>query len=310
MAQAQTAGAAQSAPAAGLPVAANSGRRLAADAIHIIPPAAEFGETFEGPFDLPLVTPPAELNWTPNLAPASETLAILAKNQIFRHEVWSMEMGFKPVRMIPVELTNAQGVVETKIVWYLLYYVRYLGGDIDPSPSKDSFGNEIFQPAPGAGRTVRRFLPGFTMNCSALGKRFESRFIPQAIPLITEKERVGKPVYDAIAIQKVPIQLSTPRESHEVWGVATWTDVDPRTDFFSVEVRGLTNAQKTENVDGKLVSKQKTLVLNFSRPGDTVNELADKIRYGVPAYSDSAHQKLILSKYGLQERLDHYWIYR
>jgi len=38
--------------------------------------------------------------------------------------------------------------------------------------------------------------------------------------------------------------------------------------------------------------------------------LADKIRYGVPAYSDPTHQKLILSKYGLQERLDHYWIYR
>ncbi len=70
--------------------------------------------------------------------------------------------------------------------------------------------------------------------------------------------------------------------------MATWTDIDPRTDFFSVEIRGLTNAQQTTNVDGKLEIKQKTLVLNFSRPGDTINELADIIRYGVPALTDPA----------------------
>lgn len=68
--------------------------------------------------------------------------------------------------------------------------------------------------------------------------------------------------------------------------------------------------QKTENVDGQLTFQHKTLVLNFSRPGDTINEIADRIRYGVPATTDEAQQKAILSKYGLQERLDHYWIYR
>lgn len=113
-----------------------------------------------------------------------------------------------------------------------------------------------------------------------------------------------------MAIQKVPVKLSSTKESHEVWGVATWTDVDPRTDFFTVEIRGLTNAQRSENVDGKFISKQKTLVLYFSRPGDTVNELADIIRYGIPAYADQEHQKLIFSKYGVQERLDYQWIYR
>ncbi len=130
------------------------------------------------------------------------------------------------------------------------------------------------------------------------------------MPLIVEKERVGKPVYDSVAIQKVPVKQSTSKVSDEVWGVATWTDIDPRTDFFTVEVRGLTNAQRSENIDGKFISKQKTLVLYFSRPGDTVNELADIIRYGVPAYADEAQQKMIFSKYGVKERLDYEWIYR
>jgi hypothetical protein len=153
-------------------------------------------------------------------------------------------------------------------------------------------------------------MPSFVLNCTALNKRYQSRFIPEAMSPIAEKERTGKPIYDEIAIQKAPIPLTTNLESHEVWGVATWTDIDPRTDFFAVEVRGLTNAQKSEVVDNQVVCKQKTLVLNFSRPGDTINEIEDKIRYGVPATADPIQQKAILSKYGLQERLDHYWIYR
>ncbi len=296
--------------ATGLPVASTPGRRLAADAIHIIQPGGEPGDTAEGPLDLPL-TGAADLQWTPNFAPASRTLASMAKDITYRREIYSFEFGFKPVRMIAVNLTNEQGEAQTKIVWYLLYYVRYKGGDLKPNPVKDQFGNDNFvEPTADGALKARRFMPGFALNCTALGKRYQSQFIPQALPLIAEKERVGKPIYDSIAIQKVPVPLSTERETHDVWGVATWTDVDPRTDFFSVEVRGLTNAQRTENVNGELVSKQKTLVLNFSRPGDTINELADRIRYGVPASTDPAQQKQILSKYGLQERLDYYWLYR
>ncbi len=301
---------AASAPNAGLPVTANSGRKLAADAFHVIPPGGELGDTYIGPVDLPLIANEADLAWTPNFAPPSETLANMVKGQIFRSEIWSMELTFKPVRMIGVDLPDEQGQMQTKVVWYLLYSVRYKGGDLASQPQKDEFGNAVYQPSPTAGLQARRFIPGFTLHSTSLGKRYESKFIPQAVPLIAAKERVGKPVYDSVAIQKVPVQQSTDRVSHEVWGVATWTDIDPRTDFFTVEVRGLTNAQRSENVNGKFVSKQKTLVLYFSRPGDTINELADIIRYGVPAYADPEQQKLIFSKYGVQERLDYEWIYR
>lgn len=295
------------------------GRRLAADAYFTIPPSAEYGETFQGPVDLPLSTPKDELLWRPpnfpdnrpHYAPASDTLLAKTKDVIFRHEVWSLEFGFKPVRMIAVDIPNADGQLETKLVWYLLYYVRYHGGDLVPTASKDQYGSEVFSlPAVSPGKPARRFIPGFVMNCTALGKSYQSSFIPHALQPIAEKERVGKPVYDSIAIQKVPVPLTTNRESFPVWGVATWMDIDPRTDFFSIEVRGLTNAQRVENVDGQLEFKQKTLVLNFSRPGDTINEIEDRIRYGVPATADEEHQKEILRKYGLQERLDHYWIYR
>lgn len=294
----------------GVPI--NTGRRLAADAINVIPPGGEYGDTFEGPIDLPFLTSADKLAGTPNYAAHSETLLGMSKNVVFRHEIWSFEFSFKPVRMISIDMRNDRGEVGPKIVWYLLYRVRYLGGDLQPTPSKDSAGNEVYvQPVPSAGRETRRFMPSFVLNATALEKRFQSRFIPEALGPIAEKERVGKPVYDSIAIQKVPVPLWTSlNPENEVWGVATWTDIDPRTDFFAVEIRGLTNAQKSQMVNGELVSKQKTLVLNFSRPGDTVNELLDRIRYGVPPSADPEQQKAILRKLGLTERLDHYWIYR
>ena len=61
------------------------------------------------------------------------------------------------------------------------------------------------------------------------------------------------------------------------------TGVDSRTDFFSVEVRGLTNAQQIVQEGDQFTFLQKTLVLNFFRPGDFRNELEDIIRFGVPA---------------------------
>lgn len=231
-------------------VSTEPGRRLAADAYFVIPPSAEIGETFEGPVSLPLVTPESELVWgppkfpenRPHYAPASDTLLAMTKSMVFRHEVWSMEFGFKPVRMIAVDVPNAEGELESKLVWYLLYYVRYRGGDLTPAPVADAFGNQVYErPVASPGKQVRRFIPGFELHSTALGKRYQSSFIPHALPLIAEKERVGKPIYDSIAIQKVPVPLSTSRESHPIWGVATWTDVDPRTDFFAVEIRGLTN---------------------------------------------------------------------
>ena len=63
-----------------------------------------------------------------------------------------------------------------------------------------------------------------------------------------------------------------------VWGVATWEDIDPNIDFFSIYVGGLTNAYQWTDPRGRLQAGRppgtgrqfahKTLQLNFWRPGD------------------------------------------
>ncbi len=293
----------------GQTLATSSGRKLAPDALKIIPPAAEFGETFQGPVDLPLVTEHPELAWDPNYFPKSETLLEMGKNVTFRGPVYCLEFAFKPVRMIELDIPTATGI-QRKNVWYLLYRVRYLGGDLQPKSEQDQFNNQVFAlPEAVSAKWVRCF-PVFTLDAKGLNQRYVDQVVPSVKKAIAIKERVGKPIYDSVEIQRLKIDISTPTEDHAVWGLATWTEVDPRTDFFSVEVRGLTNAQRIESGGNQLKYLQKTLVLNFSRPGDTVNETEDRIRYGVPALEDPARQQYVLQQYGLQERLDHLWIYR
>ncbi|MFO1066492.1 MAG: hypothetical protein U0892_21750 [Pirellulales bacterium] len=300
-------------------VPVRAGRRLSPDAIYTVQPALEAGETTVGPIDLPFLASAGDLNWAPptfpagrpNYAPGTESLQQMGKSVTLHQDVWGFEFTFKPVRMIAVDFPKAGGGVESKLVWYLLYRIRYTGNDLQPKQQADQFGNPVYSdPAAVTEKAERRFVPRFTLSVPALGGSYAAQFLPYALGPIAEKERIGKPLFDSIAIQRTPIKLSTPQVRNDVWGVATWVGVDPRTDFFTVEVSGLTNAQKAEIKDGKLEFTQKTLVLNFSSPGDTVNELLDQIRYGVPASDDPVKQAEILRQYGLKERLDHYWVYR
>ena len=56
--------------------------------------------------------------------------------------------------------------------------------------------------------------------------------------------------------------------------------------------------------------RRKALQLNFYRPGDTMRQTEDLIRFGVPAFEDEREQAYILQQYGLDERLDYQWLFR
>ncbi len=289
----------------------SKGRQLAPDALIVIEPGAQWADTFQGPIELPLVQEhQTDLDWKPNEAPKSETLLEKAKSVIFRKDIYGLEFAFKPVRMIEVSVMTPNGP-ERKNVWYLLYRVRYLGGDLQPVPESDKYNNLVYGKPKSVSAKWVRFFPVLQLDTFDQSGTYLDDVIPNAVRAIAIKERVGKPVYDSIQMQNLKIKLTTETEDNAVWGVATWVDVDPRTDFFAVLVRGLTNAQKIREENGKLTYLHKTLVLYFSRAGDTIDETEDRIRYGIPAVEDvSTRQKYFLDKYGQQERLDYVWTYR
>ncbi|MBM4089440.1 MAG: hypothetical protein FJ276_08425 [Planctomycetes bacterium] len=308
------------------PAATAQSRPLAPGVLTIIPVVPEYEETASGPLGMvEIVTGLPELDWDPQYSAKSATAFERAKLVTLRRDIWNLEFSFKPLRMITVDVPQPSGKMQKKLIWYMVYRVRYLGGDLRPDPVKDDWGHETYQAIPSS-REGRHFFPQFFLESHDVAKVYLDRIIPAAKAPIEERElsmeqrQAGVTLLNTVEISSRPVSLSTPDDPKEAWGLVTWEDVDPYIDFFSVLIKGLTNAYKPVDVPG--VFKQgdepgagrqflaKSLQLNFWRPGDAVNENETEIRFGVPYSPDPERQAGIIAAYGLKSRLDYLWIYR
>ena len=301
------------------PTSAQS-RKYAPGVLTLIPPDQQYEETFSGPAEFVEVTQGLpETNWDPHYTAKSRTVFEQSKHVVLRREIWCLEFAFKPVRTIYVDVPQGSGKMQRKLIWYMVYRVRYLGNDLDPEPTTDKWDRTLYQPSL-VSREHQYFFPRFILKSHEFKKSYQDRIIPAAKKPIAEREVEGGPLLNTVEISQTPIPLSTPGNLREAWGVVTWEDLDPRIDFFSVFVRGLTNAYKPVDLpEGFKPGDEpgtgrdlltKTLRLNFWRPGDTIREHEDDISFGVPYSADPLRQQEILSKFGLKERLDYLWVYR
>ncbi len=278
-------------------------RKLAPGVMKTILAEPQEAETFTGPREfLTLVN--AAHEWQPNFGPAGDTLAEMARATTFRRTIWQLEFSFKPVRM----LQTADG----KLIWYLLYKVRNNGGHFKPTAKEDQTGNTIYEIA-RVGFPVR-FYPVFILVGHDYKQTYTDRIVPSVVQQIhaAEIRDPNVPLRGSVEIGAQPLSLSSDGIDRGVWGVAMWENVDPRTDFFSVYVKGLSNAYRWEAKQDDAASRLsfKTLQLNFWRPGDTVREQDDHIRYGMPKVSDPAKETRLLELYDLDEPRDYVWVYR
>jgi hypothetical protein len=295
------------------PAAAQQTRTLAPGVLTVIPPDPLADETYMDPIALRNVT---NLNWTPNFTPKVDTLAAKASHVVLRHNVWNLEFAFKPLRMVYIDVPQPNGKMHRKLIWYMVYRVRNLGGHLSPkeAPNKtwqpDIVDNILNIGAEQASGVVR-FFPHFVLESRELGLSYLDRVIPAAIPVIQQREMRGGKLYSTVEITKVSIPVTSPDADGGVWGVATWEGVDPRIDYFSIFVGGLTNAVRfAGDPPDPATHLHKNLQLNFWRPGDEVDEHEGEIRYGIPSVEDPKEQAEICTRYNLNQRLDHLWVYR
>lgn len=191
-----------------------------------------------------------------------------AREVRFEHDIWNLEFTFKPVRFITVELPDGEGNLQPRLVWYMVYRVR----------------NVSDQPV--------NFVPYFVLESREAEAFYPDRLIPLAVPAIQQREDARRTLADSVAISG-PIPPAGADTEASVWGVVTWTDVDPRTDHFSIYVSGLTNAYRWQDTpEGTREFTRKTLKLNFWRPGDEFDEHETEIRMGGP------------------DEVDYRWVYR
>jgi hypothetical protein len=234
------------------------------------------------------------LQWNPEYLAASDTLFGLASNVKFRRDVWCLEFAFKPMRMIEIDVPLKSGGSERKLVWYMVYRVRNTGQTLKPVEGKGG----VYTAEIGKGGPIR-FLPKFVLESKdreASGEpihlAYLDRLIPAAVAAISQRETPGRKLLNTVEIAAQPIPVSDGRIDRSVWGVVTWTDIEPRMDFFSVYVGGLSNAYQWQDTpaaykpgDPPGTGRQfvrKTLQLNFWRPGDELMQTERELRYGVP----------------------------
>jgi hypothetical protein len=285
-----------------------------------INPAAKPEETFAGPLELTEIleqhpeivyAAPDFPDGKPLFDGSSRTLVELAKRVIYRREIYCFEFGFKPLRQLEVDVPNPDGTMDRKVVWYMVYRVRYRGGDLRAKPEPFASSEvPLYEVLENVSYKSRRFYPLVVLSNRGAKREYLDRVLPTTKALIAAREKINQPLHDGVEISEIDIPLSKDPDAPGVWGVATWEDVDPRLEYASVYVYGLTNAFRIDEAEGKEQYVRKTLQLNFFRPGDTINEPLDTVRFGVPAFRDRVEQNYVLDQYGLQERLDYRWVFR
>lgn len=225
-------------------------RRLAPGVEIVIPPPQDHRDTFSRHDLLDVLAADAEYG----VRPESE-LPSPAKNVRFEHNVWGLELSFKPVRFIRAAVPGQSG---EQLVWYLYYHVR------------------------NPGDKAVRFIPDFTLYSYDLEQSYDDELLPRAVQAIRQREDAARPLLNTIEMAG---QLEPGQER---WGVVTWSKVDPETDRFSIYVTGLSNAYRWEQAaaDAERQYQVKTLKLNFWRPGDTQHQHEQEIRFGTPGEVD------------------------
>ncbi|MCG8650297.1 MAG: hypothetical protein MI861_10720, partial [Pirellulales bacterium] len=110
--------------------------------VRVIPPAPDPKETFDGPLTLQsLLNAYPEIqyggethpNGEPHFDPRSRTLVEMAKEVILRREIYCFEFSFKPLRQTYIDIPRPDGKMQRKLIWYMVYRVRYRGGDLRPA---------------------------------------------------------------------------------------------------------------------------------------------------------------------------------
>ena len=294
-------------------LSARAPRPFAPGVVTTIPPDFEPAETVST-HDLVEIRANPEAPWKPELLADSRTLYGMSEGVKFRRDVSCLEFSFKPLRMIRVDVPSPDGRMERKIVWYMVYSVRNTGEVLKPVELADGvMGAKIGNGGP------LRFIPSFVLeshDLSATGepveKAYLDRLIPSAFAAIQAREAHNRTLLNSAEMAEQILQPSDGRQDNSVWGVATWTDVDPRIDFFSVYVGGLTNAYRWVDPAGAYNAGEppgtgrqftrKTLQLNFWRPGDEHLQDEREIRFGVARGKGGL--------YDVSEGVAYRWLYR
>jgi len=194
-----------------------------------------------------------------------------------QRDLWVLEVHLKQMRMVAVDITTNAKTNEKKreLVWYLAYKMvnRPISGQQDETDTRPA--NEL-DPIP----QKPKFIPEFTLvtydnpKTEIPDKVYMDEVLPEAVAAINkiEARRPSDPLLkDTVSvIRDLPEPAAGDDENTDwIYGVATWRNVDPDTDFFKVIVAGVSNGyERRPGPGGEDLLWRKVLVQKFTRRGD------------------------------------------
>ena len=281
---------------------------LAPGVLHVIPSLPQARDTYTNPMPLPGLN---ATEWQPNFASKKHTLYGQTNSIVLFRDVWQYEIAILGLRQIRLEVTKDDGTKTGKNVWYLVYRIRNMGNSLTYDQAKeDPRFDHIKHVLVKDGKIQpdkNSFLPRFSLEGTVVGKNKQYEKVvyrdvvnPRILRLIQQREDPSLMLLDTFGMNSTDIpEVKSPTDDG-VWGVAIWENVNPRIDYVSVYVTGLTNAhQVVHKPDGSISFKRRTLQLNFWRPGDQVYEVTDDIDFGIPLVDNHRKQIEICRRYNL-----------
>ena len=256
----------------------------------------------------------APLDYQPNTFSKAKTLFGSTREIVLYRDVWQYEFSHIGLRQGEFDVPTADGTLVRANVWYLIYRVRNLGKTISYDTVIDDvvkideqrivYDRDTIDPTTMYGR----FLPVFELVSWVHNPQTEDydrrdqvdELLPTVTTQIQLEEDPNRDLLDSVQISRQQLPVATGENAGGVWGVAVWTDVDPRADYISIRIKGLTNAYRVvNNFDGSKNFQTRELQLNFYRPGDTVNQDDDRIYPGIQLVDSPKEQAVIARRYEL-----------
>ena len=191
----------QAKTAPGLPSTSSPYRKLAPGVMKSAEPDRKTGETVSRHDAIELLAVDPNLDF--------------AKDVPFRHDVWTLEFKFKPMRMIQVDIPQPSGKMQRKLIWYMVYSVTNTGKVMHPVQDAelpyDTNKPERLYEVKDEDRPVR-FIPEFLLeghqfmkDDTGFTKVYPDRVIPVAMGPITRREDPKRKFYNSVEMaQKSP----------------------------------------------------------------------------------------------------------
>lgn len=192
-------------------------------------------------------------------------------------DIWVMEITLRPLRLVRVELPDLKNdTTKERLVWYLCYKavnrpIEVKASTVDLSPTDKILAQK-----------TQVFVPEFTLVTDDTDPKISyiDRVMPAAQPAINKKER-GVYLNSIEVVGPVPPVVPYDKPAgEEIRGVAMWRGVDPAADRLTLYMTGFSNGYVvTKAPDDTEMVWRKTLIQQFWRPGDSIDQDEREIHY-------------------------------